>query len=247
MTLCRKRRTTRTRDSDSSPFIDAKRLLSHRRVRLSHQPSFRNLIYHIHIAPFCHFRRGYITSLSPGRVRERHTFPPSLLPFTKLSTPQITLLILSLMIQRVQTLWLILAAVLMVITAFLPVARLIPDDIDQSLIIYNGVITGGACRLSALVLLFPSLLSLAFLADVYCIFKFADRKKQLRLCSSVMLILFLWYVSYFSLLHIFAAGDMQVSYSLNALIPFLAMVCVFLAKRRIRYDDELIRSVDRIR
>ena len=133
------------------------------------------------------------------------------------------------MIQRVQTLWLILAAVLMVITAFLPVARLIPDDIDQSLIIYNGVITGGACRLSALVLLFPSLLSLAFLADVYCIFKFADRKKQLRLCSSV------------------AAGDMQVSYSLNALIPFLAMVCVFLAKRRIRYDDELIRSVDRIR
>lgn len=151
------------------------------------------------------------------------------------------------MIQRVQTLWLILAAVLMVITAFLPVARLIPDDIDQSLIIYNGVITGGACRLSALVLLFPSLLSLAFLADVYCIFKFTDRKKQLRLCSSVMFILFLWYVSYFSLLHIFAAVDMQVSYSLNALIPFLAMVCVFLAKRRIRYDDELIRSVDRIR
>ena len=40
---------------------------------------------------------------------------------------------------------------------------------------------------------------------------------------------------------------MQVSYSLNALIPFLAMICVFLAKRRIRYDDELIRSVDRIR
>lgn len=151
------------------------------------------------------------------------------------------------MIQRVQTLWLILAAVLMVITAFLPVARLIPDDIDQSLIIYNGVITGGACRLSALVLLFPSLLSLAFLADVYCIFKFADHKKQLRLCSSVMFILFLWYVSYFSLLNIFAAGDMQVTYSLNALIPFLAMVCVFLAKRRIRYDDELKRSVDRIR
>ena len=216
-------------------------------MRLSHQPSFRNLIYHIHIAPFCHFRRGYIVSLSPGRVRERHTFPPHFSPSLNFPHPQIILLILSLMIQRVQTLWLILAAVLMVITAFLPVARLIPDDIDQSLIIYNGVITGGACRLSALVLLFPSLLSLAFLADVYCIFKFADRKKQLRLCSSVMFILFLWYVSYFSLLHIFAAGDMQVSYSLNALIPFLAMVCVFLAKRRIRYDDELIRSVDRIR
>lgn len=140
-----------------------------------------------------------------------------------------------------------LAAILMVITAFLPVAQLIPDDIDQSIIIYNGVITGGPCRLSVLVLLFPLLLSLAFLGDVYCIFKFADRKKQLRLCSSVMLILFLWYVSYFSLLHIFAASDMQVSYSLNALIPFLAMVCVFLAKRRIRHDDELIRSVDRIR
>lgn len=140
-----------------------------------------------------------------------------------------------------------LAAIMMVIAAFLPMAYFIPDNMNESLTMFNGVITGGECRSPLLVLFLPALLSLTFLVDIYCIFKYEDLKKQKRICNTVMLILFLWYISYFSLMYIYTSDDMHAEGSIYALLPLVSMICVFCAKRRIRHDWELIRSVDRIR
>lgn len=151
------------------------------------------------------------------------------------------------MIQRIQTLWLLLAAILLVVTAFLPMAYLTPDGIDDSLTVFNGVVRGGEGSLCLPLLVLPVLLSSAFLADVVCIFKYNDRKRQMRLCTAVKLILFVWYVAYFLILFTAFPDGMKPEFSLNAVLPFASMICVFIAKGRIRHDENLIRSIDRIR
>lgn len=91
------------------------------------------------------------------------------------------------------------------------------------------------------------LLLMAVLA-IYAIFCYKNRKRQMRLCTSVVLCTLLFYVAYVSYSVAFASHTAaDFSPGLLAALPVLSLVFATLAKKGIKHDDNLIKSVDRIR
>lgn len=150
--------------------------------------------------------------------------------------------------QRKQTVFLLLAIAAIILCLLMPVARLLPAVLGGvGSTVYNlGVVADGAYHfgLSSVLAL---LLSLAGILAVAAIFTFKNRRLQMRLCSLSMLMLALWYV--WLALSILTAGSSQTNLSLafGSCLPLVAFILDWLARRGIKADEELIRSMDRIR
>ena len=138
------------------------------------------------------------------------------------------------MIQRIQSVWLLLAAV----CAFLTIkfSYYYGTDIkgihDQKL----NALTGGFLILATTIII--GLLALAI------IFLFKDRVLQLRLCVLGILLeallIFLYYREVKS-------GFTQGEYSITALLHSVIVLLFVLAARYIRQDQNLIKDSDRLR
>lgn len=150
--------------------------------------------------------------------------------------------------QRKQTVFLLLAIAAIILSLLVPVAHLSPTVLGGAgSTVYNlGVVADGAYRFglsSALALL----LSLAGILAVAAIFTFKNRRLQMRLCSLSMLMLALWYV--WLAVSILTSGSSQANLSLafGSCLPLVAFILDWLARRGVKADEELIRSMDRIR
>jgi hypothetical protein len=141
------------------------------------------------------------------------------------------------MIQRIQSIWLLLAA----ITAFA----------TYTLTLYTGKLADGSSR--------PFLLADNFLLTIYIImlgvlalvsiFLFKQRRLQFRLSviGIILTVLFL-FVEYlkvedFKLTNKVLSG----SYQPGALLPVLIIIFYILAARGIYKDEKLVKSLDRLR
>jgi hypothetical protein len=145
------------------------------------------------------------------------------------------------MIQRKQSLWLLLAALLNAGVLFF--------DLYRSHSMVNGVDVTGRLRVADH---FPSLLIALVMTGLplITIFMFRDRKRQMRLTIAAV-IATLSFLS-ISLLRVGNLGK-QVppptdgSYWVGAILPAIAIVFLFLALGGIRRDEKLVKSVDRLR
>ncbi|MBR3826310.1 MAG: DUF4293 domain-containing protein [Alistipes sp.] len=154
------------------------------------------------------------------------------------------------MIQRIQTLYLVVITSLMAITLFAPIATF-------------TVATGDVYTLSAFELSngqqsqstiwMGILLVLATVLPLVTIFLFKNRQLQLRLCGAevVLLIGAIVFVGiYYWLSGANALENVGVehrSFGWAAIMPLLSLVMAFLAARSIFKDEVLVRSLDRIR
>lgn len=139
------------------------------------------------------------------------------------------------MIQRIQSIWLLLAA----LCAFL----------SLKLSFYTGILVNDAQR--ALV----SLTSVTTIPIVVCavavgiaslviIFLYKDRKMQMRICFATLFASLLLIFLYFSYIRTqYGEGN----YDLTAPIVFLIPLFLIFAIRGIYKDQKLIKSVDRLR
>lgn len=76
------------------------------------------------------------------------------------------------------------------------------------------------------------------------IFLYHNRKLQMRICSFAMLANVLWYVYYF--IFYFALNyPMHIRFA--ACLPLVSCILLWLAKKGIKADDDLVKSMDRIR
>lgn len=141
------------------------------------------------------------------------------------------------MIQRIQTVWLFLAAVASFMFTQIP--------------LYSGAqITGETVAYTANenLLLFALGIIGAILAMV-AIFMFKNRKLQFRLTgfgillSVALIALEIWMIDRFGA----SRPDLKVSYSWGALLPIAMIVLFILAAINIRKDVKLIKSLDRLR
>ena len=101
----------------------------------------------------------------------------------------------------------------------------------------------------------PVMFNVAFngiigLISLVCLFQFKKRALQLKLCNVLML----FCVSFFALLFYETdrmipgdAGGYKTIYLPGIYLAAVQIVFVFLAKQSIKKDDDLVRSVDRIR
>lgn len=152
------------------------------------------------------------------------------------------------MIQRIQTLYLLLAGLLPAFTFFFPVALLVKGDawLTMTSIGYDmanvGEMAGrhpwGLAVMAALSVLLP------FVA----LFSYKNRKRQLSWVHCALTSNMVWYLSLIA--YAFSAAGksgLSLSFALCCLLPLLAMVALWMARRGIRHDEALVRAADRIR
>lgn len=149
------------------------------------------------------------------------------------------------MIQRKQTIYLLLALMALIACLCLPIGEIEPKGMGMSMVWYNlGLYADGTFR--AYPLPFVDLVVTGVLAFV-TVFLYKRRKTQAKLCVVSMVLCFAWYVYYaFCALNEFqTGGTFHVSFA--ACLPFVTVVLLALARRGILADEKLVRSMDRIR
>src|SRR4029078_13184781 len=138
------------------------------------------------------------------------------------------------MIQRIQSLWLLLAAVSAFLSFKLPFFSGTKEGVKN--LTEKAIIDGG----STLFLLIATVAAL--IIALITIFLFKDRKLQLRLCVVGIVIslsiIFLYYNE---------IRKLSGSISLSCIFVFLIPVAFIMAARGIWHDEKLVKSLNKLR
>lgn len=154
------------------------------------------------------------------------------------------------MIQRIQTIYLLLAAVLVSVANFFPFAHCFvgkgfytisslgvsPSGLPpfEGTNIWSWIAT--AISIAAVVLLLSA------------IFGYKDRIEQMRKCVYAILLLLAYYIFFgiqvWTVTHV---TGIFPSLGLIAELPLIAIILIFLAGRAIKRDEDMVRAADRIR
>lgn len=152
------------------------------------------------------------------------------------------------MIQRIQSLYLLLASAFMSLTLFMPIATFVVDGQTYELTAFS--LTCGEMSQSTIWL--GIILAIATALPLITIFLFKKRTLQIRLCavevvlligSLVLVALYYWLTS--RLFEGLVIDHRQFGWA--APMPIVAIVLSYLASRAIFKDEVLVRSLDRIR
>lgn len=154
------------------------------------------------------------------------------------------------MIQRIQTIHLFVAALLLVAVNFFTLATFeVPGGMFRMTIfgvdafgveVYTGV--------QWLCYFLPVLSGLSALVSLFAIFGYKSRIAQMRKCIYAILLIIIYYMVYGAQTWlIFAATEAMPLPSLSAQMPLIAVVFLFLAGRAIKRDEDLVRSTERLR
>ena len=125
------------------------------------------------------------------------------------------------MIQRIQSVYLALAAILSIVVLFMPIYNDV-RGLDELLVAVPAVIVA--------------------LLSVFAIFQFKDRMKQLKICKLDLLVS--TFTAAVVLLNFFESGD---DFQIGIVLHVLANVFIVLAMSGIKADEKLVRESDRLR
>jgi hypothetical protein len=156
------------------------------------------------------------------------------------------------MIQRKQTLFLLVAVIASLLCFFMPIGVILPKGMGGVVSLYNlgfvddngTIIVSGTCLPLFILLAVSTALSLA------TIFLYKNRKLQLSLCATNLLLSVLWYIDYALLFFGMVTvpeveGNVEVKFA--ACLPLIAIIMVVLARKGVADDEKLVRAADRIR
>lgn len=154
------------------------------------------------------------------------------------------------MIQRIQTLFLFLGALLLMLLAFFPIAELL--DANQQLFAMTSITVDqvGLPEWESPFQVYPLALMLFLIASMalVSIFLFKKRALQARIAMLLMILSIVWpgLVYFYTSL---VADSLQATFAIEPIIviSLLAALLFFMARRRILMDDALVKSYDRLR
>lgn len=138
------------------------------------------------------------------------------------------------MIQRQQTLWLLLATLAALLSFMFPFAtgKVIENGAETDKFIYAGshflllILTGATLVLSSV-----------------CIFLYKNRKQQQQLCLLGIILSLGILVLYFLEMN----KLIKATPALFSILPFIVLFSYIMAWRNIRKDEKLIKSLDKLR
>lgn len=157
------------------------------------------------------------------------------------------------MIQRIQSVYLFLAALVLSLTFFFPIAEFI--GIKDSLVLYIFKVVSlvpGSENVYDLMFVMPllAIVSLVILFSLGTIFMYKNRHGQLKIIRFLMLLIavliaavFLYYTDILEE----ASSAVPDFIQIGAFAPLLSLVFLFLAYKGVTKDEKLIRSADRLR
>lgn len=147
------------------------------------------------------------------------------------------------MIQRIQSIYLLLAAILMAVGIFLPLLEVIFDNELVTLyaqgLFENDVLVKRTWGIVAIGII-------AFAICVVSIFLFKKRKLQVKVIKFCIAFNVLWYITIFT--YIYSLTQMTIEdFHLAFITHILAIILEIMAICKINKDEKLVRSLDRIR
>ena len=153
------------------------------------------------------------------------------------------------MIQRIQTLYLLISLVIVTLILFFPffefnAGEYIFNCFNITKISHNEIILiKNSYPLGILI-------SIILLLHLIAIFTFKIRSLQMRITvlTIILLIGFYGLLAFYRFVMLdFEIISSETKYSFTLIIPIISTILVFLANRKIKKDDELVKSADRIR
>lgn len=152
------------------------------------------------------------------------------------------------MIQRKQTIFLILAFLVIMGCQCVPIAYFFPEGMGVDTEMYNCVLIDPLARLRYTCWPLSLILVLAATVTFIDIFLYKKRSLQAKLCWVIVGLLVVWYPTYYYYANTLAETyKCQLEYSWSACLPALAIIFTLLARNGIIADEKLVRSMDRIR
>ncbi len=137
------------------------------------------------------------------------------------------------MIQRIQSIYLLLAAIFSAFTLFVPLV--------------SGQATSPQNTLWP-VWSYHTLSLLTIVLALICLCCYKNRKTQIRWANAAIVSNLAWY-AVFALITHHNVWQLEVPYTahIGLLFPLLSIATLYLAKKAIKHDEELVRAADRIR
>ncbi len=153
------------------------------------------------------------------------------------------------MIQRKQSLYLLAALILLISSFLTPLATLIGSDGSSFIVslkaLYNIEIESIAGNIFKSAQIISILIAVLL---IITIFAYRKRLVQIKLCSySILLLILQTVLITFALFFAKTSLNYLVSYNITIIFPLISAVMVYLASKSIKKDEELVRSLDRLR
>ena len=150
------------------------------------------------------------------------------------------------MIQRIQSVYLLVVSILMVICMCNPVGSIIASTNEISEFGNLFITLPDGTKDYAPWALFVILLVVAVLAFV-TIFLFKKRMLQIRLTIFSTILLIGYYITLIAFAFLMLPDDSSFSASWSVCLPFVAIILNWLAIRAIGADEALVKAYDRLR
>lgn len=150
---------------------------------------------------------------------------------------------LKVMIQRIQSLYLLVSAILIAFLFALPFAEIAKDGAIY-LFNFKGISLNGAVTENGLAI--SILIGIILAIHGFAILSYKNRIRQMRvIVFTILLMLGLFGMFFFFTYYSFSGA--QISFKISMVFPLVAIILDYLAIRAIGKDEALIRSIDRIR
>ncbi len=149
------------------------------------------------------------------------------------------------MIQRIQTIFLLISGILLAILLFAPLAVLQIDDATFYEIYTKGYVMESNIQYSYSLLIFNAI---TILLTLMIIFMYKNRIAQMRFCVyNIILLIGLQGVIFYTIYATASKLEAEVFLEYAALLPIVAAILHFIAFKYIKRDEELVKAADRIR
>lgn len=154
------------------------------------------------------------------------------------------------MIQRIQSIYMLLAVILCGLTYFFPLSLVVVEDciaLTLTACTVSGEVAGES--VSGTPFGIAVLLLATIVIVLTAIFKYKRRKVQIRLLNMAMACLLLCYVAGIAYTWVWSSriSEGHAAITPYALLPLAAYLCLWFARRGVRHDEALVAAADRLR
>ena len=148
------------------------------------------------------------------------------------------------MLQRIQSVYLFLAAVLNAVCLSMPIAEIYSKGFLSSTLYNLWLVKGDGSHEFSVTTVYFGILVLAICITLATIFLYRKRRLQMKMCLVTVVVL-LTYIVPLAVTVGQQYPDVKPTYF--AAFPVVALIFCLLAYMGIRKDDKLVRSADRLR
>jgi hypothetical protein len=153
------------------------------------------------------------------------------------------------MIQRIQSVYLLIAVLMGVLCLSMQIGTFVTGDVEV-VREFNLWISDGSGRHSFNTWPLFAIMLLSSAISLYAIFMYRNRMLQARFCVFNVLLLVGWYILYAIYAHVLNVAPLaHISFhpSIPAAFPAISAILLMMARHKIMADEKLVRAADRIR